>query len=340
MMGKEQDKMNADDIVDILHVMDYLGIRKEWEWACYGKLARKTMEDYKEAAGSIEMFIKKAAMLWKFLLSHVQNLLGLHVERKTTDDCKETAVEYIKKFREKAVKENIKPQSFLLYTQHLLRLYAEEHGMRLTVDEKRKTLDLWRTNSKKEQRENRTEDWELRLEVSDEYRRQTEVQRVAEVLMEVMDTAVRVDVEEWKPEDKIMVERIISKAKKTELRIKSSKVEPGAIAQHMRKLKNNVVELGVSENHLSDKDWKTIGEITSIKRLNMSRCNLQAGSIAKHMQKLDLVELNVSEYENLIEIDWITIGRMTKLKRLNTRGCKIQEEQFSRYLARLRYRIY
>eukprot|EP00866_Antonospora_locustae_P001017 jgi/Antlo1/1017/497 len=72
----------------------------------------------------------------------------------------------------------------------------------------------------------------------------------------------------------------------------------------------------------------------------MSRCNLQAGSIAKHMQKLDLVELNVSEYENLIEIDWITIGRMTKLKRLNTRGCKIQEEQFSRYFARLRDRIY
>eukprot|EP00866_Antonospora_locustae_P001531 jgi/Antlo1/1531/561 len=286
MIEKKQEKVNADDMVKILHLIDYLKIEEKWKWACYDKLARKTKEDYKEAAAGL-------------------------------------------------VKEYVKPQSFLLYIQCLLRLFAKEHGVNLTIDEKRKTLNHLRSISNKKRKDNRTKESVLRVEVSDKYRKQTGVQRVAEVLMEVMGTAVEVDIEEWKPEDRGMLERIISKGKETVLRIKCSKVKPGAIAQHMWKLKNNVVELDVSENHLSDKDWKTVGEMTSLQWLNMSDCNIQAGTIAKHMQKLNIVELDVSWNRNLSDKDWKTVGKMRRLGRLNTRGCNIQAETVAQHMQKL-----
>eukprot|EP00866_Antonospora_locustae_P000362 jgi/Antlo1/362/694 len=279
LVEREQEKVNADDMVEILHLMDYLLIQEEWEWACYDKLARKTKEDNKDAV-----------------------------------------VEYTEMLKEKVNAKCIKIQNFSLYTQHLLRLYAEEHGMHLTVDEERKTLDLWHSHIKKEQRENRTENWELRVEVSEEYRRQREVQRLAVVLMEVMDMTVEVDIEEWKPEDRGMVERIISKAKKTELRIKSGKIETGVIAQHMEMLKNNIVELDVSGNiNISDEDWKTVGEMTGLKKLKMRDCNVEPGTITKHMQSLknNLVELDILYNYHLSNEDWDTVGEMTRLERLN-----------------------
>eukprot|EP00866_Antonospora_locustae_P002248 jgi/Antlo1/2248/2295 len=294
LVEKEQEKVDADDMVEILHLMDYLLIQEEWEWACYDKLARKTKEDNKDAV-----------------------------------------VEYTEMLREKVNAKCIKIQNFSLYTQHLLRLYAEEHGMRLTVDEERKTLDLWHSRIKKEQRENRTEDWELRVEVSEEYRRQREVQRLAVVLMEVMNMVVEVDIEEWKPEDRGMLERIAYKGKKTELRIKSGKIEPGVIAQHMEMLKNNVVELDVSENYLSDEDWKTVGEMIRLERLYISACDIEAGAIAQHMEKLNLVELDVSENTNLSDEDWKTVGKMTKLERLNMWDCNIQAGAIAQHMQRL-----
>eukprot|EP00866_Antonospora_locustae_P000798 jgi/Antlo1/798/206 len=295
LVEKEQEKVDADDMVEILHLMDYLLIQEEWEWACYDKLARKTKEDNKEIA-----------------------------------------VEYTEMLREKVNAKCIKIQNFSLYMQHLLRLYAEEHGMSLTVDEKRKTLDLRCSHSKKDRRENRTEDWTLRVEMSEEYRGQREVQRLAVVLMEVMDMTVEVDIEEWKPEDRGMVERIISKGKKTELRIKCWKVEPEAIAEHMQSLKNNIVGLDVSENrHLSDEDWKTVGEMTGLERLDISGCNIQVRMVARHMQKLSLVELCVSENTNQSDEDWKTVGEMIRLERLNISGCGIQAGKIAQYMRKL-----
>eukprot|EP00866_Antonospora_locustae_P002273 jgi/Antlo1/2273/2565 len=296
LVEREQEKVNADDMVEILHLMDYLLIQEEWEWACYDKLARKTKEDNKDAV-----------------------------------------VEYTEMLREKVNAKCIKIQNFSLYTQHLLRLYAEEHGMHLKVDEKRKTLDLRRSHSKKEQRENRTGDWELRVEVSEEYRGQREVQRLAVVLMETKDMAVEVYVREYRPEDRGMLERIAFRAKKTELRIKCGRVRPRAIAEHMQSLKNNVVELDVSlSRNLRNEDWKTVGEMARLKTLNISRCNIQAGTISQHMQKLNLVELDVSENTNLSDEDWKTVGKMTKLEKLNIRYCNIQAGMIAQHMQSLK----
>eukprot|EP00866_Antonospora_locustae_P001157 jgi/Antlo1/1157/2328 len=316
MMGKEQDKMNADDIVDILHVMDYLGIRKEWEWACYDKLARKTMEDHKRArqkSAIEEIRVSRkeeksvGRRLWKIFLLCMQNLRRLSVKRKTKEDDKDAAIGDIEEIEKELEADPKKTDNIFLYTQHLLRLYAEEHGMSLTVDEKRKTLDLRRSHSKKEQRENRTGDWELRVEVSEEYRGQREVQRLAVVLMETKDMAVEVYVREYRPEDRGMLERIAFRAKKTELRIKCRRERPRAIAEHMQSLKNNVVELDVSlSRNLRNEDWKTVGEMAGLKTLNISRCNIQAGTIAQYIQHLknNLVKLNVSCNENMDNEDW------------------------------------
>eukprot|EP00866_Antonospora_locustae_P001943 jgi/Antlo1/1943/115 len=226
LIEKKQEKVHVDDMVEILHLIDYLSVQKEWEEACYGKLARKTKEDHKGVASEYTvMFVKKVVRLWKFLFSHVQHLLGLFVESKITEDHKEASAGYIEMFGKKVSKEDKIPRSFSLYTQHLLRLYAEEHGMSLTVDEKRKTLDLRRRLSKSEQGENRTGEWILRVEVGEEYRKQAEVQQLVEILMEVMDIEVEVDVRGYRPEDINMLGRIISKVKKTELRIRCRKVE-------------------------------------------------------------------------------------------------------------------
>eukprot|EP00866_Antonospora_locustae_P001094 jgi/Antlo1/1094/2476 len=277
MIGNEQEKVNAGDMVDILHVMDYLGIRKEWEWACYDKLGRKTKEDHKRArqksaieeikvSGKEEESIGRRP--WNFLL-YTQDLRQLYVERKTKEDNKEAAIGDIEEIRKELAEDPKKTSNFFLYTQHLLRLYAEEHGMSLTVDEKRKTLDLRRSHSKKEQRENRTDDWELIVEASEEYRGQTEVQRLVEVLMEVMGIVVKIEIEEWKPEDREMLERIVCKAQETELRIKSSE-------EHTKK--QNLVELDVTWNRrLSNEDWKIVGEMARLEKLDMRGYNIQAG---------------------------------------------------------------
>eukprot|EP00866_Antonospora_locustae_P000170 jgi/Antlo1/170/778 len=336
MVGKEQVKVKGEDMVEILHLMDYLCVRKEWEGACYEKLARKTMKEYKKAAaGYTKPLAKKAVKLWRFLFSHMQNLQGLYVEVKRKEEQKKAPAAYNEMFVKKVAKEDTRPQSFLLYTQHLLRPFLEEHGMRLTVDEKRKTLDLRCTHSKKEQREKRTGDWVLRVEVSEKYRRQTEVQEVAEMLVEVMDM-VEVDLEGWKPEDKVMLERIISKGKKTDLRIKCGGVEPGVISQHIEMLKNNVVELGVSfSRNLSNYDWETVGKMTKLEWLYISDCDIEARTIAWYMHNLNLVELGVSFNTNLSDEDWDTIGRMTRLKRLNIGYCNIQAGMIAKHMQNL-----
>eukprot|EP00866_Antonospora_locustae_P002417 jgi/Antlo1/2417/554 len=349
MMGKEQEKVNASDMVDILHVMDYLGIRKEWEWACYDKLARKTMEDHKRARQKsaieeIRVSRKEEKSVGRRLLNIfllcMQNLRRLSVKRKTKEDNREAAIGDIEEIGKELVADPNKTDNIFLYTQHLLRLYAEEHGMHLTVDEKRKTLDLRRSHSNKDRRENGTEDWILRVEVSEEYRRQREVQRLVEVLMETKDISVEMDVRAYRPEDKQMVERIVCKAKKTGLRIKCGRVRPRAIAEHMQSLKNNIVELDVSSNeNMDNDDWKTVGEMTGLERLNIGYCSIQAGKIAQYMQSLNLVGLDLSWSRNLNDEDWKTVGEMTNLKKLNISGCDVQEEQFSRYLGGLRCHI-
>eukprot|EP00866_Antonospora_locustae_P001167 jgi/Antlo1/1167/617 len=345
LVENEQDKVSADDIVDILHVMDYLGIRKEWEWACYDKLARKTMEDHKRArqkSAIEEIRVSRkeeksvGRRLWNIILLCMQNLRRLSVKRKTKEDNREAAIGDIEEIGKELVADPNKTDNIFLYTQHLLRLYAEEHGMSLTVDEKRKTLDLRRSHSKKEQRENMTEDWMLRVEVSEEYRRQTEVQRLVEVLMETKDMVVEVYVKVYRPEDRGMLERIACKGKKTELRIKCRRVRPRAIAEHTQSLKNNIVGLDVSCNRdLSDEDWKTVGEMAGLKTLNISCCGIQAGTIAQHMQSLNLVELNVSYNKNLIYKDWETVGKMTRLERLNIRYCSVRPGTIAQHMQNL-----
>eukprot|EP00866_Antonospora_locustae_P000572 jgi/Antlo1/572/2265 len=339
LIRNEQEEVNAYDIVKILHLMDDLKIQKEWKEACDDKLARKTMKDCKEAAAEYTMtFVKKVVKLWKFLFSHVQDLQGLFVERKTKEDQKETAMGDIENIGKELVKETRKIDNFFLYTQDLLRLFAEKHGMRLTVDDERKTLCLRRSLRKKEQREKRIEDLVLGVEVSEEYRRRTEMQCVAEMLREVMGIAVEVNIEEWKPENREMPSRIISKAKKTGLRIKCGKVNPKAIAQHMQKLKNNILELDVSSNrNLSDEDWKTVGEMTGLERLDISNCSIQAGMIAKYMQNLNLVELDVSSNTSLNDKDWETVGEMTNLERLNIRLCDVQGGTIAKCMQNLNF---
>eukprot|EP00866_Antonospora_locustae_P000660 jgi/Antlo1/660/701 len=348
MMGKEQDKMNADDIVDILHVMDYLGIRKEWEWACYDKLARKTMEDHKRARQKsaieeIRVSRKEEKSVGRRLLNIIllcmQNLRRLSVKRKTKEDNKDAAIGDIEEIGKELVADPNKTDNIFLYTQHLLRLYAEEHGMSLTVDEKRKTLDLRRSHSNKDRRENGTEDWMLRVEVSEEYRRQREVQRLVEVLMETKDIAVEVYVREYRPEDRGMLERISCKGKKTELRIKCERVKPEEIAEHMQSLKNNVVELDVSlSRNLRNEDWKTVGEMTKLEWLYISGCDVQAETITEHMQSLknSLVVLNVSSNRNLNDEDWETVGKMTKLRWLYISGCNVQAGKISSHMQSLK----
>eukprot|EP00866_Antonospora_locustae_P000725 jgi/Antlo1/725/515 len=297
MIEKKQEKVNADDMVKILHLMEHLKIEEKWKWACYDKLARKTKEDNKETA------------------------------------------KYAKNFVEEVKGRGTKIESFSLYMQHLLRLYAEEHGMSLTADEEKKTLDLWCTHSKKDRRENRTEDWTLRVEVSEKYRRQTEVQEVAEVLMEVMNMAVEVDIEEWKPEDRGMLEKIACKGKKTELRIKCRRAKPGAIAEHMQSLKNKIIELDVSGNiSLSNEDWETVGEMTSLKKLKVLNCSIEPGTITKHMQSLknNLVDLDVTWNENMDNNDWKTAGEMTRLKTLNISGCSIRAGTIAMHMQTLK----
>eukprot|EP00866_Antonospora_locustae_P000537 jgi/Antlo1/537/40 len=210
--------------------------------------------------------------------------------------------------------------------------------MSLTVDEKRKTLDLRRSHSKKEQRENRTEDWILRVEVSEEYRRQREVQRLVEVLMETKDMAVEMDVREYRPEDRGMLERIAFRAKKTELRIKCRRERPRAIAEHMQSLKNNIVELDVSlSRNLRNEDWKTVGEMTKLKRLDISGCDVKPGTITKYMQSLknNIVELNVSWNRNLSDEDWKTVGEMTRLERLKMCDCNIKPGTITKHMQSL-----
>eukprot|EP00866_Antonospora_locustae_P002551 jgi/Antlo1/2551/426 len=346
MMGKEQDKMNADDIVDILHVMDYLGIRKEWEWACYDKLARKTMEDHKRARQKsaieeIRVSRKKeksvGRRLWNIFLLCMQNLRRLSVKRKTKEDDKDAAIGDIEEIGKELVADPNKTDNTFLYTQHLLRLYAEEHGMHLTVDEKRKTLDLRRSHSNKDRRENGTEDWMLRVEVSEEYRRQREVQRLVEVLMETKDISVEMDVRAYRPEDKQMVERIVCKAKKTGLRIKCSKLKPEEIAKHMECLKENIIGLDVSRNYISGKDWETVGEMERLETLKMTNCN-KSGTIGYYMQKLKnkLVELDVSWNICLSDEDWKTVGEMTGLERLNISGCDVEAGTIAQYMQSLK----
>eukprot|EP00866_Antonospora_locustae_P000099 jgi/Antlo1/99/252 len=346
LIGKKQDKVNADDTVKILHLMDDLKIQEEWKEACYDKLARKTMEDHKRARqksaiGEIKVSRKEEKSVGRRLLNIfllcMQNLRRLSVKRKTKEDNREAAIGDIEEIGKELVADPHKTDNIFLYTQHLLRLYAEEHGMSLTVDEKRKTLDLRRSHSKKEQRENRTEDWMLRVEVSEEYRRQREVQRLVEVLMETKDMAVEMDVREYRPEDRGMLERIAFRAKKTELRIKCRRERPRAIAEHMQSLKNNIVELDVSCNRdPSDEDWKTVGEMAGLKTLNISCCGIQAGTIAQHMQSLNLVELNVSYNKNLIYKDWETVGKMTRLERLNISHCNTRMGTIKLYMQNLK----
>lgn len=47
--GNEHGRVVTDDMVEILHLMEYLCIREELEGVCYGKLAMKTMDDHKES---------------------------------------------------------------------------------------------------------------------------------------------------------------------------------------------------------------------------------------------------------------------------------------------------
>eukprot|EP00866_Antonospora_locustae_P000075 jgi/Antlo1/75/1268 len=348
LVRKKQEKVNAGDMVDILHLMDYLGIRKEWEWACYDKLGRKTMEDHKRArqkSAIEEIRVSRkeeesvGRRLWKIFLLYMQNLRRLSVKRKTKEDNREAAIGDIEEIEKELVADPNKTDNIFLYTQHLLRLYAEEHGMHLTVDEKRKTLDLRRSHSKKEQRENRTEDWILRVEVSEEYRRQREVQRLVEVLMETKDMAVEVYVREYRPEDRGMLERIAFRAKKTELRIKCRRERPRAIAEHMQSLKNNIVELDVSCNRdLSDEDWVEMEEMAGLKMLNISCCGIQAGTIAQHMQSMrdSLVELDVSTNKNLNYEDWETVGEMTNIEMLNIGHCSIRAGTIKKHMQSLK----
>eukprot|EP00866_Antonospora_locustae_P001589 jgi/Antlo1/1589/741 len=299
LIEKEKDIVGGDDMVKILHLMEHLNIRKEWKEACYGKLARKTMYDYKSAK-------------------------------------KEAAIGDIKRFRESMVANGRKQQSFSLYMQHLLGLFAKEHGMSLTVDEKRKTLDLWSCINPKErgQRVGRTGEWKLRVEMRNDYRRHTEVQQMAEILIEVMCIIVEVEIGELWRGDRKIVERIISKALETRISIWCVQVEPGAIAKHMEGLQDNIIELYISYNrNLCEEDWKTIGEMTRLERLKVGGCDIQAGWIAKYMQNLNLVELDVSYNRNLCEEDWKTIGEMTRLEILDIKCCfTIQPGTIAKYM--------
>eukprot|EP00866_Antonospora_locustae_P001432 jgi/Antlo1/1432/2591 len=117
-------------------------------------------------------------------------------------------------------------------------------------------------------------------------------------------------------------------------------IQAGEIAQHLQKLKNNLVELDVSLNkNLSDEDWKTVGEMTRLERLYISGCDIKPGTIAQQMQKLNLTDLDVSHNKNLSDKDWKTVGEMTRLERLNISGCDVQEEQFLIHLGGLRCHI-
>eukprot|EP00866_Antonospora_locustae_P001024 jgi/Antlo1/1024/1396 len=69
------------------------------------------------------------------------------------------------------------------------------------------------------------------------------------------------------------------------LNISGCDVEAGTIAQYMQSLKNNLVELDVSENrNLSDKDWKTVGEMTRLEWLNISGCCIQEEQFSRHLR--------------------------------------------------------
>eukprot|EP00866_Antonospora_locustae_P001222 jgi/Antlo1/1222/2519 len=123
------------------------------------------------------------------------------------------------------------------------------------------------------------------------------------------------------------------------LDIRGCDIQTEVITKHMQSLKNNIVELDVSKNkNLSNEDWKTVGEMTRLEWLNISYCDIQAGTITKHMQSLknNLVEMDVSCNTNLSDEDWKTVGEMTRFKRLNIRFCYVKPGTIAHHMQSLK----
>eukprot|EP00866_Antonospora_locustae_P001055 jgi/Antlo1/1055/2578 len=71
--------------------------------------------------------------------------------------------------------------------------------------------------------------------------------------------------------------------------------------------------------------------MTRLETLDISDCNLQTGTIAKYMQKLNLVELDFS-CNYLRNKDWKTVGEKTRLETLDISDCQIDENLLYGYL--------
>eukprot|EP00866_Antonospora_locustae_P001207 jgi/Antlo1/1207/1123 len=123
------------------------------------------------------------------------------------------------------------------------------------------------------------------------------------------------------------------------LNISDCDIQAGKISEHMQSLKNNITVLNVSENrNLSDDDWKTVGEMRKLEWLYISDCDIQAGTITKHMQSLknNLVMLYVSWNKTLCDEDWKTVGEMRKLEWLDISGCDAQAGTITKHMQSLK----
>ncbi|EZG70294.1 hypothetical protein GNI_056170 [Gregarina niphandrodes] len=108
---------------------------------------------------------------------------------------------------------------------------------------------------------------------------------MAEMLVEMKYTSVEVKVKRLRREDRAMLERMIEKEQETRVSI-SHVTEPETI-RDIHGLKENIVELDISwDKNRSDSDWKTIGEMTGLERLNIESCNMQEEQCSRHLGRL------------------------------------------------------
>ncbi|KAL0265719.1 UNVERIFIED_CONTAM: hypothetical protein PYX00_011433 [Menopon gallinae] len=330
-------KVSAEEIVEIVHLLEYLGVDRDEEAACCAYMARKTMELYEDVGGSTES-IRRRRSFSKKVVGAVRGtgrlLEGARDRGRIT---------------EKVMAEfgGMKLRSVRIYTLQLLREWAMRHGMCVVIRGEWATLctpEYQRTHQSCGELGTASVFSRMRVVLGDGGNRlHPEVLFLLEMVADAMEISkISVRTTCLGTEYVGAIEDIRGTGRLGQLEVWCCGIEPGTIHGRLQELKSHVVDLDISGScGLDEADWRTVGEMVALRRLCVYDCSMEPGTVHRCFRELRwcLVELDVSGNTTLGRMDWQTIGEMRSLRRLDASFCVMEAGVVAEHFQGLKARL-